>query len=1098
VASQQLVVAADERGCYGTISAALQDARSGAIITVRAGRYEENLVISRVVTIAAELARGSVKVVPPSGTVVRVLAEAVKLTGLVLQGQDDDMPVVDVPRGQAELDDCELVGTSWVAALTRGQGSLAMRDCRVTNPAGAGIVETSAVGSVIEDCLIEHLGTSAVVISERANPTIRNCVMRDARGNGVCVNGQGRGTVDSCEISMTEQPGIALEQNSSTRVTGTTVHDADSGVYVSSESQVIIEDTVINGTAGYGITLAGGTDPIVRRCRVESTGSHGLHIGAKSRGTFEDCVIIDTQAAGVWVGGSASPALSRIVVRDGTDIGVLLDEESAAEFDRLEVRDTASHGVSIRRGANPLLRRVDISGVRGHGLEVISNGRGRVDGAEIVSAGQAGVRVAGGGKPHIAHATVRSGLGVSIGQGGVGTFRDCEIVDASANGVQVESDGDISLTRCRVRSSNGHGVLIAAGARGTFTGSEFFDNAGDGIRVDSVESVAIVGVETLENRGSGLRQTVPSDRLSVENLSSSDNRVADAYGTATADADGPDIAGLVDSPPDPLAELRALVGLDAVKQQVSTLVNLNKLAERRVQAGLPVLPMSRHLIFAGPAGTGKTTVARLYGGILASLGVLRSGHLVEVARADLVAQIVGGTAIKTTETFTKALGGVLFIDEAYTLSAQEKSSGPDFGREAIDTLVKLMEDHRNDIVVIVAGYSEEMRVFLQSNPGLASRFSRTIEFENYSPAELVTIVAAMCGEHHYELGEGTTKALTVHFEGMYKDAAFGNGRAARRTFEEMIDRQASRLAVLAEIGPDDLTLLLPDDVGETGVAFGEATETAGQDRLASLLADLRDMIGLPEVKSEVEDLVNLLTAARRRAAAGLPVPSISHHLVFVGPPGTGKTTVARLYGELLAVLGALRKGQLVEVARADIVGRYIGHTAQLTRDAFDRARGGVLFIDEAYTLTSAGSSGDFGQEAVDTLVKLMEDFRDEVVVIVAGYPDEMRGFLASNPGLASRFSNHVNFANYEPEELVQIIGRHATANGYELAGGTAARLGEHFAAIKRDRTFGNARYARQLLEAMITHQAGRLNRVESPTLADLRNLQPDDIPAVRS
>jgi SpoVK/Ycf46/Vps4 family AAA+-type ATPase len=252
------------------------------------------------------------------------------------------------------------------------------------------------------------------------------------------------------------------------------------------------------------------------------------------------------------------------------------------------------------------------------------------------------------------------------------------------------------------------------------------------------------------------------------------------------------------------------------------------------------------------------------------------------------------------------------------------------------------------------------------------------------------------------------------------------------------------------------------------------------------------------VKSEVEDMVNLLAATRRREEAGLPVPRISHHLVFAGPPGTGKTTVARLYGELLAALGVLRRGQLVEVARADLVGRYVGHTAQLTRDAFDRARGGVLFIDEAYTLTSGNrSGGDFGQEAVDTLVKLMEDFRDEVVVIAAGYSEEMEHFLASNAGLTSRFSRHVNFANYTPDELVEITGRHAAASGYELAADAAELLREHFAAVERGRAFGNARYARQLLESMITHQAGRLSRMPSATLADLSALHADDVPAAK-
>ena len=194
--------------------------------------------------------------------------------------------------------------------------------------------------------------------------------------------------------------------------------------------------------------------------------------------------------------------------------------------------------------------------------------------------------------------------------------------------------------------------------------------------------------------------------------------------------------------------------------------------------------------------------------------------MVEVSRADLVAQHVGGTAIKTTEKFTEALGGLLFIDEAYALASDYEASGHSFGREAIDTLVKLMEDHREEIVLIAAGYPHEMRRFLQSNPGLASRFSRTVEFDNYSSEELVTIVEHFCRVHHYTLEYGTRAAVEAYFAHLPRDDQFGNGRTARKVFEEMVERQAQRLESSSASSPQELTRLVPEDLGRlatTGV-----------------------------------------------------------------------------------------------------------------------------------------------------------------------------------------------------------------------------------------------------------------------------------------
>ncbi|EWM19113.1 ATPase [Kutzneria sp. 744] len=377
------------------------------------------------------------------------------------------------------------------------------------------------------------------------------------------------------------------------------------------------------------------------------------------------------------------------------------------------------------------------------------------------------------------------------------------------------------VTRCRVRESKASGCHVGAGATATLEHSEFMANGGDGIHVLSDDLVRLMECVVRDNRrlrpAPGPAEREPDGRR----LRSEGNGVRDAYGSAAAasvTAQAPAPAAPAQStartPSDPLSELNSLVGLDGVKREVSSLVNLNLMAKRRQEAGLSAPPMARHLVFAGAPGTGKTTVARLYGAVLADLGVLRSGHLVEVARADLVAQIIGGTAIKTTEVFTTALGGVLFVDEAYTLSAGQGGTGPDFGREAIDTLLKLMEDHREDVVVIAAGYSAQMREFLGANPGLESRFSRTIEFANYSPDELVTIVRQHCKRHDYRVEDAASELLRDYFERIPKDGTFGNGRTARKVFEVMADRQASRLALSGSMATAELTLLTAEDFDE--------------------------------------------------------------------------------------------------------------------------------------------------------------------------------------------------------------------------------------------------------------------------------------------
>lgn len=262
-----------------------------------------------------------------------------------------------------------------------------------------------------------------------------------------------------------------------------------------------------------------------------------------------------------------------------------------------------------------------------------------------------------------------------------------------------------------------------------------------------------------------------------------------------------------------MAQLESLVGLDEVKKDVKNLVNLMKVRKLRQENDLPVPPMSLHMVFMGNPGTGKTTVARLISGLYAAIGVLSKGQLVEVDRSGLVAGYVGQTALKTQEAIKSALGGVLFIDEAYSLSSGGEN---DFGREAIETILKAMEDHRDDLIVIVAGYDEPMQKFLSSNPGLESRFNKYFYFPDYTGEQLLTIFKNQCQKNSYTLSPEAEEAAKALFDRLYqqRDDNFGNGRDVRNCFEDMIVRQSNRVAAMEAPTKEDLMTVLPEDLEE--------------------------------------------------------------------------------------------------------------------------------------------------------------------------------------------------------------------------------------------------------------------------------------------
>ncbi|MBO4305534.1 MAG: AAA family ATPase [Lentisphaeria bacterium] len=537
-----------------------------------------------------------------------------------------------------------------------------------------------------------------------------------------------------------------------------------------------------------------------------------------------------------------------------------------------------------------------------------------------------------------------------------------------------------------------------------------------------------------------------------------------------------------------LKELDDMVGLADVKAEIHKLVDYTKIVQARKKQGLKAPSLSYHCVFTGNPGTGKTTVARILGDIYRELGILRSGHLVETDRSGLVGSFVGQTAIKTNKLIDSALDGVLFIDEAYSLAGGGKS---DYGAEAIATLLKRMEDDRDRLVVVVAGYSKEMRNFLDANSGMRSRFNRYIHFPDYSAQELAEMFRMRAKKNQFLLSPDLEEGLVKYMKKVtsHPDPRFGNGRFVRNLFETAVERQATRLATEKNLTKEQLMTLTMADLDQK-----RGPRDPEEITLEQALKELDTLIGMQSVKTEVRKMAEFCQIAKEREKAGMKNAKLSYHCVFVGNPGTGKTTVARILAKVFKALGILEKGHLVETDRSGLVAKYVGQTAAKTNEVIDSALGGVLFIDEAYTLV-AGGSQDYGNEAIATLLKRMEDDRDRLIVIVAGYPGEMKKFIDANPGLSSRFTRYINFPDYNTRELAEMFRMYAKRNHYTLSPEFDRNLVGCMAYLtrNRDKNFGNGRFVRNLFEKAVEHQAGRLANLADRTPEMLKTLEMTDI-----
>ncbi|MBO6030925.1 MAG: AAA family ATPase [Prevotella sp.] len=536
-----------------------------------------------------------------------------------------------------------------------------------------------------------------------------------------------------------------------------------------------------------------------------------------------------------------------------------------------------------------------------------------------------------------------------------------------------------------------------------------------------------------------------------------------------------------------LKKLDGLVGLGGVKKEIS---NLAAFLNLQIKRGETNTFQGKHYVFTGNPGTGKTTVARIMADVFKTLGIVSRGQLVEADRAKLVAGYSGQTAIKTNQLVDQALGGVLFIDEAYTLKSND---GDSFGAEAIDTLLKRLEDDRGKFICIVAGYTDQMHNFIDSNPGLKSRFTQTIHFDDYTPDELTQIFINLAKGKNFTIDEDTEAAIHREFEQLYlrRDKNFGNAREARRIFDGAVERQSQRLVKLMSdpaFQEADMYKLTKEDL--------PAAQNEAARPLEEVLNELDEFIGMRSVKNSIRRLAVQSMFMKQRAAMGAgKVQQMAMNFILTGNPGTGKTSIARKMGEILQSMEILPTARVIEASRATLVGKYMGETPKIVNNMCDKAMGGILFIDEAYTLSDGGDQ--YGKEAIDTLMKRMEDDRGKFVVIAAGYKGKMEEFLMMNPGLASRFAHKLHIDDYNEDELLAIFKHMAHKEQYNLSPTAEFKALDtiYRMVLNKNESWGNAREMRNLLDSTVQKLSLRVSQMpqEEVTRETYQLILPEDI-----